>query len=258
MRHATELAIAKAAMCGIGWVGTRMSNHAGAAATYPLMALAHDMIGLYMPVAQSNHMAPWGGAEALLGTNPIAVAIPALDEPPIVLDIATTQASNGRIALAAQNEEALQPGWMIDREGKPLLDARRAVEGLLLPIGGHKGAGLSLVFALLGASLNGAPVGRETENADLSGPSHTGQAIMVLNPAGFGPVEDFKRRVDKVARDLRTSQPLPGQGEVRYPGLQGHRTQVEREKSGIPLTPALRKKLDKLAGTVGVEPMKIG
>src|SRR5205085_4046625 len=133
MSRAAEMAAAKARQCGIGWVGARTSNHAGPASLYARMALPHDMVGLYFAVGNANHLPPWGGLEMLLSTNPIAVAIPAAEEPPIVLDMATTVAAYGKVKAKAARGEMMPEGWMVDREGKPLLDPRRANEGVLLP-----------------------------------------------------------------------------------------------------------------------------
>lgn len=161
MRFAAETAIRKARQAGVAWVGVRGSNHAGPAALYASMPLAHDMIGLYLAVGNANHLPPWGGLDMLLSTNPIAVAIPALEEPPVVLDMATTVAAYGKVKTKAQRGEPMPEGWMIDREGRPLTDPRRADEGFLLPIGGYKGYGLALVFGLLAGTLNGAAMGRD-------------------------------------------------------------------------------------------------
>src|SRR5262249_62027632 len=121
----------------------------------------HDMIGLYLAVGNANHMAPWGGVDLLLSTNPIAVAVPAT-EGPIVLDMATSGAAYGKVKTAAQRGETMPEGSMIDHQGKPLTDPKRAAEGLLVPIGGYKGYGLALVLGLLAGSLNGAAMGSET------------------------------------------------------------------------------------------------
>ncbi|MGH7036072.1 MAG: Ldh family oxidoreductase, partial [Stellaceae bacterium] len=221
MSFAARLAIEKAAKCGIGWVGTRRSNHAGAAAPYAMMPLKHDMTGVYLAVAEVNHMAPTGGIEPLLGTNPIAIAIPAQEEAPIVHDVATTVASNGRVSAAIEAGEAFPPGWMIDAAGGPITDSKGWHGGALLPIGGYKGYGLALVFALMGGALNGAPVGRDAGDPAApprKPPADTGQAIMALDIAKFGPPEAFKRSVDKFVRELRGSKPLPGGAPVRYQG----------------------------------------
>jgi LDH2 family malate/lactate/ureidoglycolate dehydrogenase len=260
MSFAAKLASEKAAKNGIGWVGARLSNHAGAAAPYAMMPLAHDMIGLYLAVAEVNHMAPWGGIEPLLGTNPIAIAIPAQDEAPIVLDIATTVASNGKIGAAVENGETFPEGWMIDRDGNPITDPKRAHEGTLLPIGGYKGFGLGLVFALMGGALNGAPVGRDAgdpKGPPRKPPSNTGQAIMALDIARFGPPERFKRNVDKMINDMRNSLPLPGRPPVRYPGERGHANFLASGKSGIPLRAPTLAALEKLAAGLGIEKLKL-
>src|SRR5258707_7457167 len=135
MRFAAQVAINKARETGIGWTGARMSNHAGPAALYAMMPVAHDMIGLYLAAGSDNHLPPTGSAEALLGTNPIAVAIPAEEEPPVVMDMAPTVAAFGKVRMKAALGEPMPVGWMIDRDGKPLTDAARTDEGFLLPIG---------------------------------------------------------------------------------------------------------------------------
>src|SRR3982074_1635458 len=105
MKLAAETAIAKAKQTGIGWVGARMSNHAGPAALYATMPLAHDMIGLYFAVGSNNHLPPWGGMESLLGTNPIAIAVPAMDEPAVVMDMSPTATAYGTARLKALRGE---------------------------------------------------------------------------------------------------------------------------------------------------------
>ena len=153
--QATELAISLARDSGMAWVGTVNSNHAGAAGLYPRMAAAEGMISMYFAVANANGMPPWGGTEPLLGTNPIAVGIPAKDQPPFLLDIATTQTSHGSIKVAAQNGEEMPVGWVVDKNGQPITDPKRAHEGYLVPIGGYKGSGLNMVIGLLAGAMNG-------------------------------------------------------------------------------------------------------
>ena len=135
------------------------------------LALRDFVASAYAAVGNANHLAPWGGLDMLLSTNPIAVAVPAQDEPPIVLDMATTVAAYGKVKTAVHRGEAMPVGWMIDREGKPLTDPKRANEGLLLPLGGmeagFKGYGLSLVFGLLAGTLNGAAASLAALAADL-------------------------------------------------------------------------------------------
>jgi LDH2 family malate/lactate/ureidoglycolate dehydrogenase len=254
MRFATEKAIEKAKTAGVAWVGVKWSNHAGPASLYASMPIAHDMIGLYLAVGNANHLPAWGGIDMLLSTNPIAVGVPAGAELPIVLDMATTVAAYGKVKTAAQRGETMPEGWMIDREGRPLTDPRRADEGFLLPIGGYKGYGLALVFGLLAGTLNGAAMGRDVVdfNHDDSTPTNTGHAIVAISLAAFGDVADFKRRVDALVRDIHASKRLPGVDAIRLPGKQSHAKREERMRLGIPLPDPLLKSLDQLAAALGI------
>ena len=255
MRRAAELAIEKAKATGIGWVGTRMSNHAGPAALYVTMPLKHDMIGLYFAVGSSNHLPPWGGSESLLGTNPMAVAVPAHDEPPIVLDMSPTVAAYGKVRLKAQRGEEMPVGWMIDREGKPLTDPKRADQGHLLPIGDYKGSGLSLIIGLLAGALNRAAIGRDVVNfvKEAGKPTNTGQAIAALSIEAFLPPVEFKRSVDNLIRDIRNSPRLPGVERIWLPGEQSHTKLLDRRAHGVPVPKALRESLDTVARDLNVE-----
>jgi LDH2 family malate/lactate/ureidoglycolate dehydrogenase len=257
MSFAAETAIAKAKTAGAAWVGVSRSNHAGPASLYAAMPLEHEMIGLYFAVGNANHMAPWGGVDLLLSTNPIAVAVPGT-EFPIVLDMATSVAAYGKVKTAAQRGEAMPEGWMIDRQGRPLTDPNRAAEGLLMPIGGYKGYGLALVIGLLAGSLNGAAMGSETIdfNADDTTPTNTGHAIVALSISAFGDVDDFKRRVGKLVREIRRSKPMPGVDRVWLPGEQSRAKHEERSQLGVPIPAALRASLDKLAAELKIKPLE--
>ena len=249
MQRAAELAIEKARLCGIGWVGSRFSNHAGPASLYARVPLAHDMIGLYFAVGNANHLPPWGGLDMLLSTNPIAVAVPAGDEPPVVLDMATTVAAYGKVKAKAQRGEPMPAGWMIDRFGQPLTDPKRAEEGFLMPIGGYKGYGLSLIVGLLAGTLNGAAMGKDVIdfNHDDTTTTNTGQAVMAVDLSAFGDVADFKARVDRLVRDLRSSERMPGVERIWLPGEQSHARRAANERDGIPLPSALLEQLDMFA-----------
>ena len=261
MRFAAHTAIAKARQSGVAWVGAHMSNHAGPAALYATMPLAEGMIGLYLAVGNANHLAPWGGIELLLSTNPIAVAVPAQDELPIVLDMATTTAAYGKVKTAAQRGETMPPGWMIDFQGKPLTDPKRSDEGMLLPLGGmeagFKGYGLSLVIGLLAGTLNGAAMGREVVdfNKDDRSVTNTGHAIVAIDPAAFGDAEQFRARVDRLVRDIRGSRRLPGVERIWLPGEQSQTKRIERMKNGIPMPEPLLASLNRLATELGIAPL---
>jgi len=257
MSYATTVAIEKARTAGVAWVGTRASNHAGPASLYARMPIEHDMIGLYFAVGNANHLPPWGGMEMLLSTNPIAVGIPAGSEPAVVLDMATTVAAYGKVKAKAKRGESMPEGWMIDRQGQPLLDPTRANEGFLLPIGGHKGYGLALVVGLLAGTLQGAAMGRDVVdfNQDHTTPTNTGQAILVIDLKAFGEPEDFKHAVDRLVRDIRTSERLPGVERIWLPGEQSHGRRNEYATTGIPVAPAILGELDQMAMQMGLAPL---
>jgi L-2-hydroxycarboxylate dehydrogenase (NAD+) len=257
MAKATEIAIAKARNCGIAWVGSRYSNHAGPASLYARMALEHDMIGLYFAVGNANHLPPWGGLDMLLSTNPISVAVPTLKEPPVVLDMATTVAAYGKVKAKAQRGEMMPEGWMIDRQGQPLIDPKRADEGFLLPIGGYKGYGLSLMVGLLAGTLNGAAMGKAVIdfNRDEKTVTNTGQAIAIIDPAAFGDVTAFKERVDTLIGELRAAERMPGVDRIWLPGEQSEQKRQQYLAEGIPLTPALMTQLEQLALQLKIKPL---
>jgi LDH2 family malate/lactate/ureidoglycolate dehydrogenase len=255
--RAAEVAIAKASEAGVAWVGIRGGNHAGCAAVYAKMPLAHDMIGLYIAMGNANHVPPWGGTEMLLSTNPIAIAVPSGRRPPIVLDMATTTAAYGKVKLALQRGEEMPVGWMIDRDGRPLTDPGRASEGFLLPIGGAKGYGLALMFGLLAGTLNGAKFGRALVdfNADRATPTNTGQLIVAVDIAAFMDVAAFKREVDRVWSEMKSSPTMPGFDEVRLPGERSAEIEAERARDGIPVGPELARQIDRLAEELDVRPL---
>ncbi len=254
MTYATELAIRKAKESGMAWVGTFNGNHAGAGAVYSSMPIAHDMVGMYMTVANANHMAPWGGVELILGTNPISVAIPAGKEPPVVLDIATTMASYGKIKLAAQKGESIPLGWMIDRKGQPLTDPKRSSEGFILPIGGYKGYGLNVVIGMLAGVLNGAAFGRNVIdfNKDVGTINNSGHMIMAMRVDNFQPVEAFKQEMDRVIREIRESKRMDNVDRIWLPGEMEHYRMLDRLEKGIPLAPIVVANLRQLAAELNL------
>jgi L-2-hydroxycarboxylate dehydrogenase (NAD+) len=259
MQRAADTAIALAKATGIAWVGARRSNHAGAAGTYAAMALPHDMIGIYSAVANANHMPVWGAAESLLSTNPIAIAVPAGEEPPVVLDIATTVVSYGTVKAAKLQGKPMPEGWMVSaKDGKPVTDSAHSAEGLLLPIGGHKGSGLALVLGLLAGVLNGAAFGREVVdfNADDESACNTGHFIIALDVSRFLPVAAFKSQIDRQLRDLKSSPVLPGFDSIRLPGEQRQSRRAGRAANGVPVFPEVIEQLDKLAGELNITPLR--
>ena len=259
MSRVTETAIALARETGVSWVGAKRSNHAGAAGVYAAMTLPHDMIGIYAVVANANHMPLHGGAENLLGTNPIAFAIPAGEQPPVVLDIATTVVSYGTVKAYKLQGKTMPEGWMVNpKDGQRLTDSAKSGEGLLLPIGGYKGSGLALVLGLLAGTLNGAAFGRDVVdfNNNDTDACDTGHFMIVLDVSRFLPIAAFKAEVDRHLRDMKNSPRLPGVDEIRLPGEQRLVRRADRTKNGVPVYPEVIGQLDKLAAELKIKPLK--
>lgn len=258
MTHAAKLAIELARSSGVGWVGARRSNHAGAGAIYAMIPVEHDMVGIYGAQSSVQHMAPWGGTEPLLGTNPLAVAIPAGKEAPVVLDIATSVTSNGAIRTHELEGVPMPEGWVMSRtDGSPITDPSRINEGTYVPMAGYKGSGLSIIIGLLAGPLNRAAFGRDVRDFAApqgAGEPNVGQFVVALDVARFLPLDRFKSDIDRHIRDLANSRPLPG-GEIRVPGQGRVARRKERERNGVPLSTALLAQVDEVAKSLGVTPL---
>jgi len=257
MSRAASEAIAMAKETGVSWVGVRRSNHAGPAGLYAEMPAQHGMVGLYAAVANANHMGTWGGTDLLLGTNPLAIGVPS-GTGPLILDIATSIVAYGTVKKYAQRGLAMPEGWFVDAQtGAPITDADRSHEGLLLPMGEYKGAGLALMLGLIAGTLNGAAFGRDVVdfNADDKSETNTGHFIVAVDIARFLPIETFKSEVDRHIRDLRASKRLPGVDEIRLPCDRRGECRAERARDGVPLAKPLLALLDKLAGELKIKPL---
>jgi LDH2 family malate/lactate/ureidoglycolate dehydrogenase len=254
MLRATKLAITKARTSGMAWVGVRNGNHAGPASLYVTMVVEEDMIGIYGAVGSANHVPPFGGMDLLLGTNPIAIAVPAGRSPPFILDMATTVAAAGKIKALAQRGGTMPEGWMVARDGTPLTDPTRHKEGFLLPIGGAKGYGLAMAIGLLAGTLNGAAFGKDVVefSEDTVSATNTGQFVAAISVAAFADVATFKATVDEVFTQMRASPTLPGHDRVRIPGDQRSAAFDHRAANGVPLHPSLVETLAKIADELNI------
>ena len=259
MNKAVEVAIEKVKEHSVCWVGSHYGNHSGAASVYVRKLAEQGFIGIYMAVGNANHMAPWGGIDLLLSTNPIAIAVPAGEHPMVLLDIATTVAAYGKVKLAAQKGESMPSDWMIDRQGQPITDPKRSSEGSLLPIGGYKGYGLAVMIGLLAGALNNAAVGKGTIdfNAHHDLITNTGQTIIAVDPSAFGDKQEFINRVIALVEDLKSSSTLPGVKEIRVPGEGAAKMMAQRMQQGIPITPELLESLNICAKECGIDALNV-
>jgi L-2-hydroxycarboxylate dehydrogenase (NAD+) len=256
MTRAALTAVELARETGVAWVGARRSNHAGAASVYAEIPAREGMIGIYSAVASANHMPPWGGVASLLGTNPLAIGVPLGDDAPVMLDFATTVVSYGTVKGYELRGQKMPEGWMVDKAtGGPLTDPARSNDGFLLPIGGYKGAGLSMILGLLAGVLNGAGVGKDVVdfNADDSSAANTGQFILALDVKRFIDPDVFAAATRRHLDELHDSERLPGVDRIRLPGDDRATRRRERLSAGIPIPDQLLVKLDQLARDAGVE-----
>lgn len=257
MKFACDLAMQKASIAGIGWVGVRGGNHAGPAALYVRPQAHANMIGVCAAVGSANHVAPFGGSDILLGTNPIAIAAPSGGPDPFVLDMATTVAAMGKIKTLAQRGAKMPEGWMVGRDGKPLTDPTKRDDGFLLPIGGAKGYGLSVAIGLLAGVLNGAAFGANVVDFtnDTKSPTNTGQFVAAIDIAAFVGPAAFEAACRQALGELKASTPLPGHDPVRIPG-EGRGARLNAaDTRGIVLTDALHAELAKIAAEFDVPPL---
>jgi LDH2 family malate/lactate/ureidoglycolate dehydrogenase len=232
---AMERVIERARTTGVAAAAVRGSNHCGAMDHYARMALACDMIGIATTNALPT-MAPWGGADKIVGINPIGVAIPAGVENPIVLDIAFGATAHGKIRIYDQKGLSIPEGWAFDSNGVPTIDTAAALSGLIRPIGDYKGIGLAMVTGILSSLLSGAGYGLETGNmVDGAIAGADGQFFLALHVAAFEDVTTFKSRIDKIVRQVHDSRRAPGVERLYVPGEMEAELEMQRRRDGIPL-----------------------
>ncbi len=245
---AMQVAIDKAKNVGTGWVSVRNTNHFGIAGHHAMMALQYDMIGMAMTNA-SALVAPTFSVERMLGTNPIAVAIPADQQPPFVADFATTTAANGKLEILQRKNLDTPVGWVQDKEGNASTDANiLKKQGALLPLGSdrehgsHKGYALGSIVDIFSAVLSGASYGPWAppfpayvpmpENMPGKGLGHFFGAMRV---DAFRPANEFKQHMDNWIQRFRSAKPAEGYDSVLIPGDPEREMETIRMKEGIPL-----------------------
>lgn len=246
--HAMKIAIEKAKMAGTGWVAVQNSNHYGIAGYHAMLALEHDMIGISLTNA-SPLVSPTFSKSRFLGTNPIAVAIPALTQPPFVIDMATTTVANGKLEVLQRKGEDAPLGWAQDKDGNPTTDAFALRKGgSMLPLGGdrdhggHKGYCLGAMVDIFSAVLSGANYGPWVPPfvSFLEPPANPvgngiGHFLGAMRIDAFRPASEFKEHMDNWIKTFRNAEPTAGQERVLIPGDPERELTVERLKNGIPL-----------------------
>jgi LDH2 family malate/lactate/ureidoglycolate dehydrogenase len=221
---------------GVGLCAIRNGTHLGALAYIAAMALSHQMIGITMSITNPV-MAAWGGVVPTLGNNPFAVAVPAGNRPPVILDMACSQVARGNLILASKQGKPIPPTWALDPRGRPTEDPDVGLQGSLMPMGGHKGAGLALVVAILGGLLAGAPFGAGCGDIfDMTRPQRFGHLVVAIDIGGCCPLPEFLQAMDAMIRDLKASPRADGVEEIWMPGEMEMRRRVERLRDGFPVS----------------------
>jgi LDH2 family malate/lactate/ureidoglycolate dehydrogenase len=250
---AMQLTIDKAKKTNVAACTVFRQSHVGRLAAYPLMAAKEGMIGLATADSgrSAKAVAPFGGREARLGTNPISIAVPSDLEAPFYLDMATSAVAAGKVMLAAARGEQIPEGWLVDSDGKATTDPTRLRKGAaLLPLGGsegYKGSGLAAIVEILCGLLTGLGFGVEP-----TGRHNDGCFMAVFKVDAFRPLAEFKKEVAEFARYLKATPPAQGSRGVLYPGEVEHMREQERRKSGIDVEVATWEKLRALAGEYGL------
>ncbi|MGD9568784.1 MAG: Ldh family oxidoreductase [Sedimentibacter sp.] len=244
--RAMKQAINIAKIYGIGMATVKNSNHFGVASYYSMMALEENMIGLVMTNA-SPAIAPFGTKTPLLGTNPLTVAVPAKNGKPIVLDMSMSTVARGKIRMYALQNKEMPLDWGLDVEGKPTTDPNEALKGSLVPIGGVKGSGLSLIVDLLTGVLTGTSLTGEVKTiTNMSGPSNTSHVFVAINIESFIDPEVYKGNVDAVINKIKNLPPK-GDNEIFMAGEIEQNLMDKRKAEGIPVDMAVIELLNKLA-----------
>ena len=257
--RAMHAVIAKAKRSGTAFATVRNSNHFGIAGFYAMLALEHDMIG----IASTNSVrygAPTYGRDVMLGTNPWAYAVPAQDEPPFVLDFATTTVPRGKLEVFKRKEKPLKPGWAIDANGEQTLDANDALLGALLPLGGlgvdnggHKGYGLGLLVDLMCGVLGGGKFGNDLPLPNsVEGPGMISHFFGAIAIDGFRDAAAFRKDVDRELREFKATRTAPGCDRVYVAGeIEHEKTQAHRA-NGVPVHVKVWAQLEQLAAQTGI------
>ena len=250
-----ERCIAKAREVRIAAATVREQSHVGRLADYPLMAARAGFIGLMMADSgqTAKQVAPFGGREARLGTNPLSIAFPSDLPGPVFLDMATSAVAAGKLNVARARNQAIPLGWLLDRDGKPTTDPNDHLNGgVMLPLGGpegHKGYGLSFAVETLAAVLPGLGFG-----VDPQGRHNDGVFMLAVDPGAFSPTE-FKGQVEAFVRYLKETPPADGFDEVLYPGELEYRTAQRRGREGIPIEDSTWGRLAAVGDRFGLSPL---
>jgi len=253
MVRALEAAMPLAERFGLCAAGIKATNHFGAAGYFCDLAARQNYIALLMADSPPA-IPPWGGKEAYFGTNPIAVGLPRREQPPVVVDLATSVAARGKIIAAAKRGEAIPEGWALDKDGVSTTDAAEALAGSLLPMAGPKGYGLALMVEHLAGVMTGAAFGRDVpwQYSGRQEPGKVGNFLVLVRADAFLASEDYYDRTEQFCREIKACEKAAGVDEIYLPGERRRKREEQLAESGIAVPVSLRDELAAIAETYGL------
>jgi len=246
MYHAANAAIAKAAAHGISVIGVSDSWMSGRSAYFVEMIARAGLVAIHT-ASSGGAVAPHGGSQPVLGTNPIAFALPGADGP-LVLDMGTSAFMGTDLALRVRLGTPLPEGVAIDRDGNPTRDAKAARDGALLPFGGHKGFGLGLIVAAFGLLGGGALGANTNDGGQNDGDKRDGYVFIAFRPDLLVPLADLERELAALIARVKAVPPLPGFSEIRIPGEQSAKNRARLAREGLDIDRLVLDRLTALAG----------
>jgi LDH2 family malate/lactate/ureidoglycolate dehydrogenase len=250
---AAREAIRRAKLHGIGAVGVRNSNHFGTCMYYTLMAAREGCVG-FLTTNGGPAIAPIGGIEKMIGTNPWSIAAPAGKYAPMVMDIANTGVARGKIYLARNRKESIPLGWALTAEGEPTTDPQQAIDGIILPMAGHKGYIIGVMMDMLSGVLSGSSWG-----TDVNGPYHydkksgAGHFMIAMNVEVFRPLAEFRAQMEEMIERLKSVPLAKGSEEIFYPGEIEARNDLKNRKEGLQYPRETIADFLKVAGDLGLK-----
>ncbi|SMB99567.1 Malate/lactate/ureidoglycolate dehydrogenase, LDH2 family [Thermanaeromonas toyohensis ToBE] len=254
-KEAMDWCIKRAKETGIAAAAIRNSNNFGAASLLAMQASEKGMIG-FVFTNTAPAMPPWGGTTLTLGTNPIACAVPSDLGFPIVMDMSTTVVARDKIRAMAKQGKKIPPGWALDKLGRPTEDPLEALDGILLPVGSHKGYCLAFMVEVLSGVLSGSLFGRDVRQIyDFTGPQGVGHFVGCINIEGIMPLNEFKHRLAQLIAQVKSSDLAEGCERIYLPGEIEFNIEQERLRTGIPVPEEVIRELANLGEYEGLEPL---
>ena len=250
---ATREAIKRAKAHGLGAVGVRMSNHFGTCMYYTRMG-ALEGCAMFLTSNGGPAMAPWGGRKKIIGTNPFSVATPAGRHPPFLMDMANTGVARGKIYLARNKRQPIPEGWAIDADGAPTTDAQAAIDGIILPMAGHKGYALAMMVDVLSGVLTGSGFLSQVHSPyKTDEKSNCGHFMIAINIEAFQPLAAFNARMEEYIAELKSVPLAKGHDAVFYPGEIEANNDTANRRDGLLLPDDTLADLARIARATGLE-----